>query len=135
MGAENAVLAAVTKTLDEAFVRYVNAGEVDRLVATCYAEGALVLPPQAPLVRGRGQIRELFRELIEAGMGDVTHETLPLYAEGDLAYGLGTYASTTCALGARPVRDAGKYLLVYRRQVDGAWRVAVEMFNSDLAAR
>jgi hypothetical protein len=56
MGAENAALAAVTKALDEAFVRYVNAGEVDRLVATCYAEDALVLPANAPLVRGRGQI-------------------------------------------------------------------------------
>jgi ketosteroid isomerase-like protein len=132
MGAENAALAAVMKALDELFVLYFNAGDVDRLVATCYAEDALVLPPNAPLVRGRGQIRELFRELIEAGMGDVSHRTLPLYAEGDLAYGIGTNASITRAPGARPIRETGKHLLVYLRQSDGAWRVAVEMFNSDL---
>ncbi len=40
MGAKNAAFAAVTKALDEAFVRCVNAGEADRLVATCYAEDA-----------------------------------------------------------------------------------------------
>jgi ketosteroid isomerase-like protein len=135
MGAESAALAAVTKALDEAFVRYINAGEVDRLVATCYAEDALVLPANAPLVRGRGQIQELFRELIEAGMSDVTRETLPLYADEEVGYAVGTYASTTGAPGAWRVRDTGKHLLVYRRQSDGGWRVAVEMFNSDLPTR
>ncbi len=121
--------------LDEVFVRHVNSGALDTLVDAYYAEDARVLPPHAPPVQGRGQIRELFREMIEAGLDDVTRETRPLYVAGDLGYGVGIYTCATCQPRRKPIRDTGKYVLVYRRQADGAWKVVVDMFSSDLPAR
>jgi ketosteroid isomerase-like protein len=126
--------AAAARALDEAFVRYVSMGKVDELIAACYAEDALVLPPNLPLVRGTGQIRELFRELLEACVGEIHRETTPLYVAGDLGYGVGTYTCEMYRLGDVPVRDTGKYMLVYLRQAPGAWKIAVEMFSSDLPA-
>src|SRR5438093_5268463 len=122
---------AAVLVLDEVFVRNVNSAALDTLVDAYYAEDARVLPPHAPPVQGRGQIRELFREMIEAGLDDVTRETLPLYVVGDLGYGVGIYTCALCQPWRKAIRDTGKYVLVYRRQADGAWKVVVDLFSSN----
>jgi ketosteroid isomerase-like protein len=127
-----AVFAAAARALDEAFIRYANAGELERLVGAYYADDALVLPPNAPPVRGRGQIRELFREMMEAGAHDMTRETSELHVAGDLGYGIGIYRLVLRPPGEDPIRDSGKYMLAYRRQPDGTWKVAADTFSSDL---
>jgi ketosteroid isomerase-like protein len=132
---ERSEFVAAARALDESFVRHANAGEADQLVAAYYTSNAQVLPPNVPPFQGRGQIRELFRELIDDGVGDVTRETTPLHVEGDVGYGVGTYTLAIRTPDAEPVRDNGKYVLVYRRQVEGDWKVAVDMFSSDLPPR
>jgi ketosteroid isomerase-like protein len=132
---ERSEFVAAARALDEAFVRHTNAGELDQLVAAYYTSDAQVLPPNVPAVQGRGQIRELFREMLDAGVSDVTRETLTVYEAGDRGYGIGIYTYAICRPGRGPVRDTGKYLHVYCRQADGAWMVAVEMFSSNLPAR
>lgn len=49
---------------------------------------------------------------------------------GDLAYGRGRY-SLQLPSGER---DHGKYVVVYRRHGDGAWRAVVDIYNSDRSA-
>ena len=53
---------------------------------------------------------------------------------GDLAYARGRYTLdlTPKAKGAAPVHDEGKFLEILRRQPDGTWRYAVDMYSSDL---
>jgi ketosteroid isomerase-like protein len=132
MVTDHASFAAAVRALDEAFARHANAGGADQLAADCYADDAAVLPPNAPLVQGRGQVAELFRELLEAEAGDVVRETTPLHVAGDLGYGVGRYAFIIRGQGTEPVRKTGKHLLVYRRQANGAWKIAADMFSSDL---
>jgi ketosteroid isomerase-like protein len=123
---------AAALALDQAFAHHAKAGEIHRLVAAYYAEDALVLPPNLPRVQGHGQIRELFREMLDSGAGEVIRQTTPLHVAEDLGYGVGT---CTCAVrhsGGGTVRDCGKHLLVYRRQADRSWKVAADMFSSDL---
>lgn len=53
----------------------------------------------------------------------------------DLAYVLGTYTMTMAPPGAPgPINDSGKFVTVLRRQADGRWLAAVDMFSSDLPA-
>jgi ketosteroid isomerase-like protein len=48
---------------------------------------------------------------------------------------LGTYTMTIVPPGAPgPVNDSGKYVEVRRKQSDGSWLIAVDIFNSDLPA-
>jgi ketosteroid isomerase-like protein len=129
---DHSEFAAAVRALDVSFARHANAGEVDQLVAACYADNALVLPPNAPLVQGRGQIGELFREMIETGAGDVVRQTSPLHVAGDLGYGIGTYSFAIRHPGRELDCETGKHLLVYRRQANDAWQVAIDMFCSDL---
>jgi ketosteroid isomerase-like protein len=135
MRCEHAEFIAAAHALDEAFVRHANPGDPAQLVAACYVDDALVLPPNAPLVRGRIQIRELFGEMMEAGAGDVAREATLLYADGDLGYGIGNYTFAIHHEGTLPVSKAGKHLSVHRRQGDGTWKVAADMFSSNLPER
>jgi ketosteroid isomerase-like protein len=118
------------RALSDAFVRHFNAGEADQLVQAVYAEDARLLPPNQPMIAGRSQVSQAFRDFLGAGMGELTIETyeIEVASSGDLAYGIGTFS-----LG-RPAPDRGKFVEVYRRQSDGSWKCVVDMFSSDQAA-
>ncbi len=52
---------------------------------------------------------------------------------GDLAFVRGNYSETYTVEGApEPIHHAGKYVKIWRRQPDGSWLIAVEIWNSDL---
>ena len=54
-----------------------------------------------------------------------------LDGRADLAYMRGTFAMTLEPEGAAAVSMAGKYVEVLKKQPDGAWRFAVDIFNAD----
>ena len=101
--------------------------------AALFLEDAVVYPPNEPAVNGRAAIRawmEKFPPITEFKLVHVKVE-----GREDLAYVLGTYAMTIAPPGAPgPVKDSGKFVTVVRRQADGRWLAAVDMFSSDLPA-
>jgi ketosteroid isomerase-like protein len=48
---------------------------------------------------------------------------------GDMAWDVGTYQLTTKDKPAKTSTEAGKYLEVWQKQVDGSWKVAVDIYN------
>ena len=55
---------------------------------------------------------------------------------GDIAYVTGRYAMTLQPEGAPgPIDDRGKYIEIRRKQADGSWLLARDIFNSDLDNR
>ena len=99
-------------------------------MAAQYTEDAVLYPPNEPAVKGRPAIRTW-----SAGFPPVTDCKVNIVkAEGrdDLAYVLGTFTMTIAVPGAPPVKDSGKFVEVRRRQPDGRWLLAVDMFSSDL---
>lgn len=53
-------------------------------------------------------------------------------SSGDLAYEIGTY-QLSFEKGGQRVDDRGKYVVVWKR-IDGAWKAAADILNSDLPA-
>lgn len=100
-------------------------------VAGLYLEDAVVNLPNEPAIQGRAAIQtwlEKFPPITAFKAGNVKVE-----GRDDLAYVLGTYAMTIAPPGAPgPVEDSGKYVEIRRRQPDGQWLIAVDIFNSDL---
>jgi ketosteroid isomerase-like protein len=80
---------------------------------------------------GREGIRQYFQGLIDAGVGDAALDTRQVEVSGDLGYGVGAYRLSIRPPAGEPVHDRARYVLVYRRQADGAWRVVVDMFSTD----
>jgi len=53
---------------------------------------------------------------------------------GDMAHVSGTYEFSINDASGKPFNDRGKYLEVWKKQADGNWKCAADMWNSDLAA-
>jgi ketosteroid isomerase-like protein len=125
---------SVWRTLDEAFVRHATNKDAAALVSAFYAPDAQLLPPNAPLISGSEAIREFWQGLLDAGGADVTLDTTLVGMSGEMAYGIGQYSFTLPSASGERTHERGKYLVVYRRQAEGSWKVAADMFSSDQPA-
>lgn len=127
----NATAEQEIRRLDEHFMTAGNAKDAKTLVNGFYAESAVLMPPNHPVVEGREAIRAFLQGMIDAGFAGITLETATIEAADDLAYGRGRYTLRMTPPGQGTVEDVGKYVVVYRRQRDGAWRAVADIFNSD----
>lgn len=97
------------------------------MAASLYEPGARLLPPGAPVITGPEAVRDFFQRRFDAGSDGGVLETVRIDEYGDVAVEEGRYGRRS---GER-LLDSGKYLAVFRRQADGAWRWAIDMWNSD----
>jgi ketosteroid isomerase-like protein len=128
-------IAEAIRKLDGEFMDAGNTGNAAALVSAFYANDAVLMPPNHPMVEGAAVIEKFWRGLFDAGLRRVTLETTRVEAAADLAYGRGRYRLELAPAGTAPVEDAGKYVVVYRPDGGGRWRAVVDIFNSDLHAR
>jgi len=120
---------SVWRSLDEAFMRHANKKNAAALVSAFYAADAKLLPPNAPMIRGTEAIRAFRQGLLDAGGADVTLDTTLVDMAGELAYGVGQYSFTLPAASGERTHERGTYLVVYRRQAGGSWKVVADMFS------
>ena len=106
--------------------------------ASAYTDDARLLAPSAELLAGRASIARFWQAGIDAGVDSIELHALDLEVQpgGDTALEIGRYVLRLTSPSGEAVVDRGRYLLVYRREVDGAWRRAAETFNpGDVPAR
>ncbi len=100
-------------------------------VSFYYTEDAKVLIPGMPILEGRDALKAAF-----ASMGTIVDEkwsSLSIEGRGDLAYEQGTYSVTTIPPGmSAPMTEKGKFIVVWKKQADGTWKVARDIWNSDM---
>src|SRR5438132_9638234 len=131
-------LAAGSKGADEQAVRdadaqwskVAGAKDLDKTVSF-YADDATVLPPNQPMVTSKTGIRNLWKGFLES-LIDISWKTtrVEMAKSGDVGYLIGNYAMTM----KDGTKDTGKYCEVWKKQADGKWKVAADMFSSDLPA-
>jgi ketosteroid isomerase-like protein len=105
-------------------------------VADVYMADAHLLPPNAPPIQGRAGIQKFWGGFLGAYDVRITLVSDEVDGRGDLGYNRGHYTleGTPKAAGGAPLHDEGKYLEIMRKQPDGAWRYAVDMYSSNLPA-
>jgi len=94
------------------------------------------MPPNAPSIQGREGIQKFWGGFLDAYQVRIDVVADEVEGRGDLAYGRGhfTLDGTAKAKGGALLHDRGKFLEILRRQPDGTWRYAVDMYSSDLPA-
>ena len=101
-------------------------------VARLYTEDAVLMPPHHPAVRGRAAIQSWLGGFPRVSRFTLKNEEID--GRGDIAYVRGSFVMTIHPEGAPgPIEDAGKYLEIRKRQPDGSWLLAADIFNSDNA--
>ncbi len=99
-----------------------------------YAEEASILPPNAPTASGKNAIRDVWAQFFAMPGFLVTCHPVKVEASrsGDIGYTQGPYELAFHDAKGNTVKDRGKYLAVWKKQSNGAWRVVADIFNSDL---
>jgi len=124
---------AAIRATDTAFVTAANAGDAAGLAAQYLADASL-MPPNAAIVQGHDGIEKFWGGLTNSFGINITLTAEEVEGRGDLAYSRGRYILDLApkVKGAAPAHDEGKFLEILRRQPDGTWRYAIDMYSSDL---
>jgi len=102
-------------------------------VVSYYGDGAVMLPPNAPMATDALAIRKQWAAMLPPEVAATwTPGRVEVAAAGDLVYDVGTYTAITRATRkARGSTDSGKYMSIWKKQADGNWKVASQIWNSD----
>jgi uncharacterized protein (TIGR02246 family) len=119
--------AAIVRAGDD-WVHAARAGDAESM-ADLYTQDAVLLLQDAPPVLGRAAIQEWFAHFPSIRAVHLERERIE--GHGDLAYVWGLYEMTLSIPGVpEPLHDRGTYVEVWRKQADGAWRIALDMAHS-----
>ena len=105
-----------------------NAGDASG-VAQLYASGGRLMPPNSGIVEGRAAIEGFVKEFVATG-AQASFSLLTVHESPDLCAAVGEY---DMQIPGAP-NDKGKFIEVWRRQPDGSWLIADDVFNSSLPA-
>jgi uncharacterized protein (TIGR02246 family) len=124
---------AAIREADAASLRAIAAKETDATVSY-YDERASILIPNAPIAAGREEIRKAWEQMFAIPGFNLAPKTTKVQVAryGDLAYAQGTYEFRATDPKGAPVEDRGKFVVVWKKQTDGAWKIAADIWNSDM---
>ena len=94
-----------------------------------YTDDATALPPDGQMIKGKQAIEEMYKRYIQIGMKEVTLITLEVGGSGGVAYEIGKTKVRIQPEGQPAMTDSTKYLVIWKRQADGTWKVHVDIWN------
>jgi uncharacterized protein (TIGR02246 family) len=120
------------RALDAEWSRAAAAKDVAKTVSF-YADTAQVLPYNGPLVNGRNKIHDLWAGLMKNPAFAIHFEPTRIVVakSKDVAFDVGTFELTLSDDRGQPSTVAGKFLVAWRKQKDGHWKVEADCFNTD----
>jgi len=120
------------RSMDADWSHAANLGDVETCISF-YADDGLLLEPNAPVVTGKEAFRKSWTALVTGPqyVGLTFASTKVTVAQaGDMAWDIGTYELKTKDKDGKATKEAGKYVEVWQKQVDGLWKVAVDTYNA-----
>ena len=129
-----------TRAADEAAIRAsirewsaaAQAKDVAKFVSF-YADNAVVMMAGTPDISGITAIRDGIGGMMQDRNFALSFEadSVVVARSGDLAYETGAYSMSMTGPDNKPATEQGHYVVVWRKQADGAWKVAVDAPLSD----
>jgi len=130
-------LAQVRQSIEEANVRF---GEAARsgdaaVLASLYTEDARILPPNSEMIQGREGIEAFWGGGFQMGIKDIVLTTVEVLGMGDMVCEIGNAQVSIQPEGMDAIEDMAKYLVVWKKGVDGTWKLHVDIWNTSLPAQ
>ena len=109
--------------------------DVDRILSY-WTDDAVVLPPGLPPVAGKAALRQYVEGSMQIPGFRITWESgdVKFSPDGQLAYMFGRNAVTVDGPDGTPQTTEGRAVTVWRREADGEWRCAVDIWNAGPAS-
>jgi uncharacterized protein (TIGR02246 family) len=123
-------MAAVRRAIDaqnQAWVEATKAGDAAG-IARIFADSGVELSLRAGKTwKGRAAIQELFTQIYQNPRAtEATVQTDQVILDGPTAIEYGHYRFTYPPKDGQPQVDSGHYVVVWRKQADGTWRILLD---------
>jgi len=100
-----------------------------------YTPDAVFLTPNGQRITGRAAIRDLTRQAMDTFTSDLHFRSLASEYSCDLAYDSGEFHETLTLLSDKSTKEGkGNYLMVFKRQPDGNWLIAQQVWTEAIPA-
>ena len=124
------------EAIRQADLAWVQAQADDGLEGTMsfYLDDGIMLPPGSPMAIGKPAIREASAALgIGAPGSSATWQPtkIEVARSGEIGYAIGTFEGSFLDDAGNAVPTKGKYVEIWKKQADGSWMVAADMFSPD----
>lgn len=127
-------MAQVRQSIEEANVKF---GEAARsgdatALASLYAEDARLLPPNSEMIQGREGVEAYWAGGFQMGIKDVVLTTVDVMGMGDMVCEIGRANAIIQPEGQEAIEDIAKYVVIWKKATDGAWKLYVDIWNTSL---
>jgi uncharacterized protein (TIGR02246 family) len=121
---------------DAEWARLASEGLDVEAIVSYWTDDAVVLPPGMPQVRGKEALRKYVEESLRIPGFNITwsSDEVVFSPDGNLAYLFSRNAVTVPGLQGEAVTSKGRAVTIWRRESDGEWRCAVDIWNEAAAA-
>ena len=105
--------------------------DVERILSY-WTDDGVVLPPGLPAVVGKAALRQYVEGSMQIPGFRIswTSTDVTFSPDGNLAYMLSSNAATMDAPAGMPTTTKGRAVTIWRRESDGEWRCAVDIWNA-----
>lgn len=121
--------------IEEVLNQYVVAMETGdlELWLSLHADDIVKMAPDAPATYGKEELRTSTKPLFDNFTIEMDYYCEEIQVDGDLGFARGTFTATmTPMAGGEPLYMDAKTLGIYKRQVDGSWKLARNCYNSNV---
>ena len=97
-----------------------------------WTDDAVVIPPGMPPIVGKPALRQYVQASLQIPGFSIswTSKEVVFSPDGNLAYIFSDNAVTVNDSEGRPQTTAGRAVTIWRREADGEWRCAVDIWNA-----
>jgi uncharacterized protein (TIGR02246 family) len=129
-----------TRAADESAIRanstaWSSASQTKNLdkVVSFYAPDAIAMPDDTPIATTASDIRAMWQGMFSNANSTLSWKTtkVEVAKSSDIAYEYGVYHIDTPQKSGLIDTVYGKYLVIWKKQADGTWKVAVDTDNND----
>ena len=123
--------AQIRKSIEEVNAKYSEAIKEGNLAGAVagYTDDATMISPDGEPIKGKQAIEQYYRTLFQMGMKEVVLTTIEVEGSGGTVYEIGETRVRIQPEGQEAIQDSSKYLVIWKRQADGTWKVHADIWN------
>ena len=124
---DSAEVRAIIESHNTDLVRWYAEGQIDS-AALVFAEDTWQMPPNSPPLVGREAYHAFWSQAASWGQWEFTLDAQDVVAQGSIAVERGKYTlrftpNDQAPEGMAAIEDAGNYVVLWRQDADGEWRI------------
>lgn len=127
-----AASAAAIRAAVAEWQKAIDARDVEKCAAF-YTADASIFPPRAPVITTAEGRHEFWKQFLADAGVKTTLQTwrIEVARSGELAYESGAFTEAGKDSKGKATAAKGKYVVVWKKQPDGNWKAAADIFNED----